>query len=334
MARVTRCRLWILAVALTVLFAVGAAACGGDDDSAAQADGLSVVAVTTYLADIVQNVAGDRLEVGSLIPEGADAHSFEPSPQDAKLLTEGDVIIRDIEGLTPLVDDLIEASAHEGQVVVDAAAGLTGRPADEEEGHDEADHEEATHDEAEGTEGAEHHHDTGGIDPHFWLDPVNVITYVQNIRQALVAADPDGADVYQANADAYVAKLKELDEWIAQQVDQIPAEHRLLVTNHEEFGYFAARYSIEVVGAVIPSVSSEASPSAQQLSTLISQIKATGAPAIFLEAGSNTDLADEVAREAGVTVVDDLYTHSVSKDAPTYIDMMRWNTNHIVEALR
>jgi ABC-type Zn uptake system ZnuABC Zn-binding protein ZnuA len=333
MSKATRFRLVVLSALLTVLLAVGAAACGGDDDSTAQADGLSVVAVTTYLADIAQNVAGDRLEVGSLIPEGADAHSFEPSPQDAKLLAEGAVIIRDIEGLTPLVDDLVEASAHEGQVVVDAAAGLTGRPA-EEEGHDEADHEEATHDEAEGTEGEEHHHDTGGIDPHFWLDPVNIITYVENIREALATADPDGAAVYQTNADAYVAQLKQLDEWIVQQVDQIPAEQRLLVTNHEEFGYFAARYGLEIVGAVIPSVSSEASPSAQELGALVDEIRATGAPAIFLEAGSNTDLADEVAREAGVTVVDDLYTHSVSEEAPTYIDMMRWNVNHIVEALR
>ena len=216
-------RLWILAALFAILLGVGVAACGGDDESPAQAGGLNVVAVTTYLADIAQNVAGDRLEVRSLIPEGADSHSFEPSPQDARLLSEGAVIIRDVKGLTPLVDDLIEASAHEGQVVVDAAAGLTGRPADEEEGHDDADHEEATHDEAEGPEGEEHHHDTGGIDPHFWLDPVNVVTYVQNIRQAFAAADPDGADVYQANADAYVAKLKELDKWIAQQVDQIPA---------------------------------------------------------------------------------------------------------------
>jgi ABC-type Zn uptake system ZnuABC Zn-binding protein ZnuA len=317
----------ILAALLTVLLALGVAACGGEGGSSAQGDGLKVVAVTTYLADIAQNVAGDRLEVRSLIPEGADAHSFEPSPQDAKLLAEGAIVIRDIKGLTPLVDDLIKASAHEGQVVVDAAAGLTGRPAEGEEGHDDV----ASDD---GAQGAEHQHDTGGIDPHFWLDPVNIITYVENIRKALVSADPDGEAVYRSNADAYVAKLEQLDEWIAQQVDQIPAQHRLLVTNHEEFGYFAARYGFEVVGTVIPSVSSEAAPSAQQLSALISQIKATGAPAIFLEAGSNTDLADEVAREAGVTVVDDLYTHSVSEAAPTYIDMMRWDATHIVEALR
>ncbi len=117
-------------------------------------------------------------------------------------------------------------------------------------------------------------------------------------------------------------------------MEQIPPERRLLVTNHESFGYFADRYGFEVVGTVFGTGGSQGSPSAQQLAELVKTIEETGAPAIFLEAGANQDLADQVARETGTTVVTDLYLHSLGKDAPTYIDMMRWNVNRVVEALR
>ena len=291
-------------ILMGALVGVGAAGCGSGGE-ATESGQLKVVAITTYLADIAQNVAGDRVRVASLIPEGGDSHSFEPTPRDVKLLADGRMVILDIAGLSPLIDDLIEGSAHEGQRVVEAATGLAGRPA------------------AEG----------GGIDPHFWLDPVSVITYVENVRVALSEVDPEGADSYNANAEGYLAELKELDTWIVGEVERIPAARRLLVTNHEEFGYFAARYGFKIVGAVFPSVSSEGAPSAQQLAALVAEIRATGAPAIFLEAGTNADLANEVARETRVEVVRDLYTHSLAQNARSYIDMMRWDVARIVEAL-
>ncbi len=114
---------------------------------------------------------------------------------------------------------------------------------------------------------------TNAGDPHFWLDPSLVITYVENIRDGLTTADPEGAEVYKANADAYIAQLKELDSWIKSQVETIPSEKRLLVTNHENLGYFADRYGFTIVGTVIPSLSSEASPSAQEMAALVEQIK-------------------------------------------------------------
>ena len=134
--------------------------------------------------------------------------------------------------------------------------------------------------------------------------------------------------------DAYITRLKDLDAWIVGQVTAVPASHRLLVTNHEEFSYFAARYGFTVVGTVFPTVSAEGAPSARQLAALVGQIRASGAPAIFLEAGTNAALADEVARETGIVVVNDLYTHSLGENATTYIDMMRWDVGRIVEALR
>jgi manganese/iron transport system substrate-binding protein len=174
------------------------------------------------------------------------------------------------------------------------------------------------------------------VDPHFWLDPNNVVKYVENIRDGLSQADPDGAGAYAANASAYIAKLKELDPWIVEQVKVLPAERRLLVTNHESLGYFADRYGFKIIGTIIPSVSTDSSPSAQQLANLIDRIKKTHAPAIFLETGANPQLANQISQETGVKVVTGLYTHSISDasgPAPTYIDMMKYNVRVIVDAL-
>jgi ABC-type Zn uptake system ZnuABC Zn-binding protein ZnuA len=185
-----------------------------------------------------------------------------------------------------------------------------------------------------GSAGGHHHHEG---DPHFWLDPLNVVKYVENIRDGLIAADPDGKDIYTQNATAYIAELNELSAWIKQQVSAIPEERRLIVTNHESFGYFADRYGFKIIGTIIPSVSTDSSPSAQQMARLIDHIRETKATAIFLETGSNPKLAEQIAQETDVKVINDLYTHSITAPggkAPTYIDMMKYNVQAIVEALK
>jgi len=210
------------------------------------------------------------------------------------------------------VDDLIASAGGPGLLVIEAAAGLAGRVPQEGEAAPAQDE----------------------IDPHFWLDPTMVIHYVENIRNGLTTVDPDGAETYRVNADSYTLTLRELDAWIQEQVETVPVERRLLVTNHESFGYFADRYGFRIVGSVFPSTEGEGTPSARQLAALVDRIKATGAPAILLETGSNPDLAAQLARETGVKVVTDLHTHSLGENAPTYVDMMRWNVERIVEALR
>ncbi|MCS7259591.1 MAG: metal ABC transporter substrate-binding protein [Anaerolineae bacterium] len=311
---------------------------------------LRVVAIEPFLADIAQNVAGERLKVASLIPLGVDPHSFEPTPNDLRTLAESDVVIVHGAGLEEFLQDLL-ASAGGSYYLIEATKGLTPRGWDvehQEEMHPhEAEEQEAELSaeekvsEAVSEEGSEevhseihHHHE---VDPHFWLDPNYVIRYVENIRDGLSQVDPAGATLYAQNADAYIAQLQELDRWIVAQVAQIPPEHRLLVTNHESFSYFADRYGFQVIGTILPGVSTGVSPSAQQLAQLIDLIRETGAPAIFLETGSNPQLAEQIAREAGVQVVSGLYTHSPSPPdgpAPTYLDMIRYNTTLIVEALR
>jgi ABC-type Zn uptake system ZnuABC Zn-binding protein ZnuA len=314
----------LLALAL-LLVTLWAAACGGATDSpqtpATGTGSLKVLVAETFLADIVQNVAGDAASVEALMPLGADPHAYELTPAGAVKVAKCDVLIVNGAGFEPTLDQILE-NIGENAEVIEASAGLVSRTAREGE-------------EVEQAGADEHHHDQG--DPHFWLDPTLVVTYVENIRDGLSKADPANAATYAANAAAYSRSLEEIDTWIKQQVGVIPAERRLLVTNHESFGYFADRYGFTVVGTVVPSVGTGASPSAQQLARLIDTIKGTGIRAIFLETGSNPDLAEQVAAETGITVVTQLYTHSLTEAggaAPTYLDMMRVDTEAIVAALK
>lgn len=284
---------------------------------------LRVLAANSFLADIAQNVAGDRVTVDSLIPIGLDPHAFEPTPQDVAKIADSQVLIINGAGFEEWIEETI-TNAGGNTRVVEAAAGLTMREAS----HEEENHEQEAH------EGEEHHHEG---DPHFWLDPNQVIQYVENIRAGLSAADPEDSATYAENATLYIEQLRELDSWIRAQVEQIPAERRILVTDHDTMGYFADQYGLQVVGALIPSFSTGASPSAQELAELIDQIAETGAPAIFLDVAANPQLAEQIAAEVDVKVVANLHTHSVTEadgPAPTYIEMMRQNTLLIVEALK
>jgi manganese/iron transport system substrate-binding protein len=173
-------------------------------------------------------------------------------------------------------------------------------------------------------------------DPHFFLDPLKVVTYAENIRAGLAAFDPAGAAQYAENAAAYTAKLRDLDGWIRAEVEKIPAGQRMLVTNHESLGYFAESYGFRVVGTVLPGVTTGAAPSARQVAELVETLKRTGARAVFLEEGTDPKLARQIAAEAGIRVVTGLYTHSItdaSGPAPSYLAMMRYNVAQIVKAL-
>ena len=290
---------------LLVLFA-----CSQGVPASSSPDLPRVLAVESFLADIAQNVAGERLTVETLLPIGADPHSYQPTPRDAALVVESNILIANGAGFETFIAPLLENTGGK-RLVIEAAAGLTARP-------------DATGEHPEG-------------DPHFWLDPNNVIVYIENIRDGLSQTDPGAAPIYMTNAADYIDQLRILDQWITLQVSQIQPEHRLLVTNHESFGYFASRYGFRVVGAVIPSLSSEAAPSAQQIAALIDKIKESGAPAIFLETGANPNLAQQIADETGIKVVTGLYTHSISEPngpAPSYVEMMKYNVTLIVEALK
>lgn len=296
------------------------AGCGTTPQSKDQA--LNVLASTTFLADIAQNVAGDRAVVESLLPFGADPHAYQAAPTDVAKIAESNVLILNGVEYEHFIESLLENAGGE-RLVIEATTGLTPHAMEEHEGEEQAE---------EGEEG--HDHEAG--DPHMWLDPNLVITYVENIRDGLSEADPEGADSYKANADAYIAQLQELDTFIKEQVNSVPAERRLLVTNHEAMGYFAERYGFEVVDTILPSFSSEASASAQEIAAAVDAVKNSGVPAIFLGEVENADLANQIAAETGVNVVDTLYLESLTDGEPaaTYIDMMKHNVTQIVNALK
>ena len=268
-----------------------------------------VLATETFLGDIAQNVAGNRIEVETLLSPGVDPHEYQLTPKDAIKIEQADVLLANGLGYETWLAKSLQASTGQRAIVV-ATDGLNPKP-DPSGEHPEG-------------------------DPHMWMSPVNVIHYVENIRAGLSRADPAGAAGYRTNTDDYIADLRELDGWIKGQVDQIPPEKRLLVTNHDALSYFAEDYGFKVVGAVTPGVSAEASPSAKQMADLIQTIKTSGAPAIFLDISENQELANQIASDSGARVVTDLYVETLSSSdgpAPTYIQMMMYDVSIIVNAL-
>ncbi|MCL4386025.1 MAG: metal ABC transporter substrate-binding protein [Actinobacteria bacterium] len=261
------------------------------------------IAVETFLADISQNIAGERLDITPLIPIGIDPHEFEPTPDDFTKISKSQLIIINGGGLEGWLEKALK-NAGSNAYIINASEDLG---------------------------------DAKNPDPHYWLDPNYVIDYVKNIRDGLIKEDPQGKDIYLKNSENYISRLKDLDNWIKNEVSIIPEDKRLLVTNHESMGYFAKRYGFKIIGTIIPNVSSDASVSAKEFADLVEKIKASGAKAIFLETGSNPVLAKQLADETGIKVIYNLYTHSLSDkngEAPTYIDMMKFITKVIVDSLK
>ena len=297
---------------LPILLAVAilAGACSSNPGAPGQAAGLKVLATETFIGDIAQNVAGDRIKIDILLPLTVDPHEYQPTPSDMIKVASSQVIIINGLGYETWLQKTLDNTDGKGQVII-AAKGLTPR-VDPSGAH------------ADG-------------DPHLWMNPANAIQYVQNIRDGLSQADPTGKDVYARNADAYIARLQDLDQWIKAQINQLPSNKRQLVTNHDALAYFAGAYGFTVVGAVIPGVTSEASPSAQQMAGLIDTIRNSGAPALFLDVGENQNLAQQISAETGVKVVTGLYVETLSAPdgpAPTYIDMLKHDVTLIVSALK
>jgi ABC-type Zn uptake system ZnuABC Zn-binding protein ZnuA len=291
--------LMLCGLAATALAACSARAVSGEPAAGV----LKVLAAETFLADIAQNVAGDRLVIESLLPPGVDPHAFQPTPQDAIKIAQAQVLIINGLGYEAWLEKSLEASGGEA-VIVEASAGLETA-----------------------SEG----------DPHLWMSPRNTMRYVENIREALVEADPAGASYYAENAEGYIAKLQDLDAWIEAEVATIPEERRVLITNHHALESFADAYGFEIAGVVVPGFTSEAAPSAQQLGELIRAIESREAPAIFLDVSENPDLARQIASESGAQVVTGLYVETLSEAgglAGTYIDMLKHDVSLIVEALK
>ena len=355
--------------------ALVAAGCGDDDDTAAggggDTDRPTIVVTTTILGDVVENLVGDEFEVVTVMPVGADPHDFRASAQQVTEIGEAEVLIVNGAGYEEGLLDVIEAAESDGVAVLEAIRavetiefGEGGHDhADEDHGdEDHADEEHGDEDHADEEHGDEDHgdedhadedhadedhadedhadedgHGHDGGDPHFWTDPARMALAADAIAEFLIA-NVDGVDTsaVRASADAYVGALEELDSEVVDTLAVIDEDRRVLVTNHDAFGYFADRYEFEVVGTVIPSGSTLDGTSAQQLAELAEVIEHEGVPAIFAETTVSDELAQTLAAEVGDIAVVDLFTGSLGEPgsgADTYVAMVRTNAQRIVDAL-
>jgi zinc/manganese transport system substrate-binding protein len=275
---------------------------------------LKVVATFSILGDLARNVAGDRADVVTLVGSNSDIHVYTPTAADAQSVRSARLLIVNGLGLEGWLPRLIESSGSKASVVT-ASNGVAPRK-------------------IEASELLSRHHEPGSLDPHAWQSVANAAIYVANIRDAMVAADPANADIYKANAEAYLAILKRLDHDIRDAVAQIPPDRRKVISTHAAFGYFAAAYGITFLAP--QGVSTDSEPSARDIAGLITQIKAEKIPAVFLENISDPRLIRQIAAESGAAVGGTLYSDSLTGadgEAPTYIELMGHNIKTIVSAL-
>lgn len=349
-------RLGILAAA--GLLAVAAAGCGsseggggGSDSGGGGGEKVQVAATMTVFQDMTEEVGGDRVEVETIVPIGASVETFQPSPSDAQMISESELVVQNGLGLESWLQDLIESAGGEEQSV-ELSEGLetieAGEHGDEgsheEEGHsedegedshseeegDHAEEEEGEHSEEEGSEGGHDAH--AGGDPHLWLDVENGEHYVERIRDGLIEADPEGEEEYRENAEEYLAELEELDGYMEEQAEGIPEENRKLITTHEAFAYFAEAYGFELEGSIIQNP--EAEPGSREVAEVVEMVEDEEVPAIFTEPQFNSGLADTIAAEADVEV-EEIYSDTLTEEeaGESYEAMMRTNIDRIAEAL-
>ena len=271
---------------------------------------VNIVATTTQVADFARVVGGDDVSVTDLVKPGVDPHEYEPAPQDVQRLAQADLIAINGVGLETFLGKLLEQSGGNKPVAV-LSRGVKIRKGSGE-------------------------NEKGG-DPHIWLNPLNATIMVDNLADALGKVDPARAATYRANADAYKQQLDALDKSIQEQINTIPRDRRKIVTTHDAFGYYIDRYGLTFVGSVIPSLETNAQPSAQQVAEMVKKIKQQNVPAIFTESSLNPKLEEQIAQDAGVKVVASLYVDSLGppgSPAATYLGMMQANTTAIVDGLR
>ena len=345
---------WV--VALAACGPVGGAASGQSTSTAP--DGLSVVATTSIVGDIVANVVGDAGTVQVVLPPGTDPHDFAPSAADIARLGEADLVVANGLGLEEGLADALAAAEADGTPVfelataydtlldAEAAHARHEEPGDEESGHEESGHEESGHGDAHdgdetGHEESGHAHD--GADPHIWFDPRQMAEAVLALGDALAAVDDGGAtgtrdtQAWQSRARAYHDDLLATDAEVADILDSVPPERRVLVTSHDNLGYLAARYGFEIVGAAIPSTSTTAESSAGQLAELAELLRARDVPAVFADSTGSDSLARTLAAEAGTDIeVVALLTDALAPPGTagdTYQELLRTDARRIAEAL-
>ena len=266
-------------------------------------DRFKVVASFSILGDLAKNVGGDRANVTTLVGPEGDVHVYTPAPSDAQKIAAAKLVVINGLGLEGWLARLLQASGGKAPIIT-ATKGIAPLKL----GSD--------------------------ADPHAWQSVANAKIYVTNIRDALITADTAGADLFRANAQAYLAKLDALESEVREAIAQIEPARRKVISTHDAFGYFAAAYGIQFIAPL--GVSTESEASARDIAGIITQIKAAKIPAVFLENISDPRLIRRISAETGARIGGTLYSDSLTAekgDAPTYIDMVRHNIRVLTSAL-
>jgi zinc/manganese transport system substrate-binding protein len=275
--------------------------------SASAADKPKVVASFSIIGDLVRNVGGDRIELVTLVGPDGDAHVYSPTPADGQRISEAHVVFLNGLGFEGWINRLVRASGTRA-TLVDTAKGTSGV--------------------------AESRHGRAAVDPHAWQSVTNAKIYVANIRDALIAADPAGKEIYAARTDAYLARLDALESEVKAAIAAIPADRRRIITSHDAFAHFETAYGLDFVAP--QGVSTEAEASARDVGRIIRQIRKERIGAVFFENISDPRLIERIAQETGARIGERLYSDALSgPDGPaaTYIDMMRHNIRALSTAL-
>jgi zinc/manganese transport system substrate-binding protein len=296
----------IAVAAATVALTLLGAGCGGTGSAGGK---LDVVATTTQIGDWVRQVGGDAVSVHQILQPNTDPHEYEPRPSDVEDSAGAKLVFVNGDNLDQWMGQVI-SDGGSGAEVVDLGAVVPLRLPGE-------------------SSGAE----ASKYDPHWWHDPRNAEAAVREIARKLTATEPSKGRLFERNAAAYLAKLRTLDAAIARCIDTIPVSRRKLVTDHDAFGYFAARYGIDVIGAVIPSQTTQAQPSAKDVSELIGLIEREGVKAVFPESSLSAKVADAIAGQTGASAAYTLYGDTLGpagSDGATYLSMEVANAESMV----
>jgi ABC-type Zn uptake system ZnuABC Zn-binding protein ZnuA len=292
-----------------VLVAALVAGCGSGGGGSSAPGAVDVVVTTTQLGDVVRAVGGDAVAVHQILKPNTDPHDYEPRPKDIQETAGAELVVTSGDNLDRWMGEVVDnAGGH--PTILDAGAGRPVTLSGEDTGPE-----------------------ASRFDPHWWHDPVNVEYAVGRIATALTKADPDARAAISNGARAYLAKLRRLDVGIARCMAAVPAPRRKLVTDHDAFNYFAHRYAIDVVGAVIPSQTTQAQPSAGDLAKLTATIRREGVQAIFPESSINPKLAEAIARETGASADHTLYGDTLGpadSRGATYLNMEVANADAMV----
>jgi len=327
----------ILALSIVLIACTG----GSAEAGCPEIDGreINVVATTPMIGEFVSQVGGDNINLTVLMPAEADPHTYDPAPQDAGTIADADLVFYTGLKYEPAaLIKLLENSACSAEVLAEVGESVFpiefkegGHDDHDEEGHD--DHDEEGHDDDE--EGHDDHagHDHGAYDPHFWFDPNRVAYAAEYIESKLVEFDPSNASEYEAAGKAYVTELKGLVGQVSELISTIPSQNRKLITTHESLGYLEAKFGLEVLSTIIPSLDSANEISPSQLVGVIDVIEDNNVKVIFIEAEAPSVYAETIVAETGIKAVEGLWVETL-KEGQSYSEFLFDAVELIVENLR